>query len=116
MMHCPRCNADSAVVGVHAMPKDRYVRIKRLCTEGHRFDTQEVHPTMVADTRERASAMRAITMRIALWFRDKRIAASSKSVDALAEEHNITKTRVRQIRAAAALAQRASAAKKPGKI
>lgn len=99
MIFCPRCNAPSFVLATIDHPALHLTANTRACTRGHEFQTREVHLGMVADERELRSARRAINARRALWDRDVLIARDDRSTTQLAAAHNITPTRVRQIRA-----------------
>ena len=98
-MMCPICGSASEVRGHLPMPHEHRVLFNRVCDEGHKFMTVEVHVTQLADARELSCAVRNIQRRIARWHRDLLIAEDTRPSKVVAAEHGITDTRVRQIRA-----------------
>lgn len=111
-MLCPRCAAPSRIVATKSDGRLHTVSNDRVCENNHRFSTREVHPTMVADEREFRSAVQRIIHRTALWWRDKAIFEDPRSHNEVAALHNLTPTRVRQIRASLQEALDAPASRK----
>lgn len=99
MIRCPKCDAETSVDKEFDDRKQRTMTVHRECVNGHTFVTKEVHITMVADGRELRSALNHINRRIALWRRDNAIVRDDRSIEEIAAAHDITPTRVRQIRA-----------------
>lgn len=98
-MNCNICGATTRVIDQHAVAGAMHVLVDRVCANGHRVRTHEVHTTMLADKREMRSAVRNIQRRIKLFERDRLIMQDPRPARVVAEEHNITEARVRQIRA-----------------
>ena len=99
-MKCPTCGAPSDVLGFYRLDDQHRVNYFRACERGHKFITAEVHPTQLADVREMSCAVRNIRRRISRWHRDEEICRDKRPSREVAEEYNLTDTRVRQIRAA----------------
>ena len=99
-MKCPVCGTtDSDVKGLTRTPELHKIEYHRVCDNGHRFTTVEVHPTQLADRREMDCAVRRIDRRIAQHRRDLAIAADPRPTSVVAAAYEITDARVRQIRA-----------------
>jgi hypothetical protein len=107
-MMCPICGDKSSVVAHVRMPHECRVVYDRVCDSGHKFMTTEVHPTQLADAREMRCAVRNIHRRVSRYHRDLEIASDTRPLREIAEDFNITETRVRQIRTA--MRERAAAA------
>lgn len=99
-MNCPICGARSRVEAQLPRPLELRTEFHRTCDRGHKFVTSEVYLSQLADAREMRCAVRNIRRRIERFERDVSIAADARPVRELAEEYNLTDTRVRQIRAA----------------
>lgn len=99
---CPLCGGQSGEAALRWVRRNDRFRVMRhrVCENGHVFTTHEVTAAFLAQTREQEAAERARVVRIDLWHRDARIAADPRPAAQIAAEHNITPTRVRQIRAA----------------
>ena len=97
-MKCPTCAAASQLLA-RELVQEHATERHRVCDNGHRFKTLEVHPTMVADAREWRCAVNKIQRRVALWHRDSAIAADPRPTKVVAADYDITDARVRQIRA-----------------
>jgi len=98
-MKCPNCGAESFLNGSLNENSQFMTWYSRVCENGHRFKTVEVHPPQLADAREMSCAIRSIHKRIERYKRNIAIAADTRPSRVVAEEHGITDTRVRQIRA-----------------
>ncbi len=97
-MKCFICGAESELSArelVHEHSTERH----RVCSNGHRFKTLEVYPTMVADARELRCAINNIERRISKYHRDVAIASDDRPTKVVAYDYQITDARVRQIRA-----------------
>lgn len=99
-MMCPFCGSGSKVVATLFRHLDLRTEMRRECSRGHNFVTFEVHPTQLADVREMSCAVRNIRRRVSRWHRDEEIRRDKRPNREVAEEYNLTDTRVRQIRAA----------------
>lgn len=87
----------------------------RVCGNGHRFKTYEVHPTVVKySKRDRAALVRRIEKSIVLWKRDLAIASDFRPAKYAAEKFGITPTRVSQIRRRIAALKSTSSPTKKG--
>lgn len=99
-MKCPICGTtDSDVKGMIRTPELHKIEYQRVCDNGHRYVTVEVHPTQLADKREMDCAVRRINRRIEQHRRDVAIAADPRPTSVVAAAYDITDARVRQIRA-----------------
>lgn len=98
-MNCPICGVDSDVVGVKRLPHEHRIEYVRVCEDGHKFKTVEVHVSQLADKRELECATRTISRRIALYQRNKAIANDERPIKDIASDYDLTEARVRQIRA-----------------
>lgn len=99
MIACPRCGAPATIESEVVHNAQRMVETWMCCDNGHAFETRTVHATMLADAREMRSALNHINRRVALWARDAAIREDTRTADEVAEDHGLTATRVRQIRA-----------------
>lgn len=99
MMRCPFCDAAAQLDGQPVAQPARVVWRVYVCAEGHHFSTAETHPKLLADRRERSSALRRIDTAVALYKRNAAIRADPRPTRAVAAEYGITPTRVRQLRA-----------------
>ena len=97
---CPICGCTASdVKGCFRFPNEHKIEYARVCDNGHRYVTVEVHPTQLADKREMDCAVRRIDRRIAQHRRDLAIAADPRPASVVAAAYDITDARVRQIRA-----------------
>lgn len=97
-MKCPICGADWTR-DKHT-PSANMIVHSGACENGHRVMTFEVFPSMLATQSELVARMASIEQRRARWRRDLRIARDQRTSQEIAAEHNISPTRVRQIRTA----------------
>lgn len=97
-MKCSICG--SAITRQKSTPSDNMVVHSGVCEHGHRVITFEVFPSMLATHSELVARMHSIEQRRARWKRDMRIARDQRTSQEIAAEHNISPTRVRQIRTA----------------
>lgn len=94
-MNCPRCGATSGVVETRVMTS-LTTRRRRECVNGHRFTTIEIPSQAYGSARQRLAVFaRTTAQRIALWKRDKAIAAElHHGWQALAHRYGLTKTAI----------------------
>lgn len=100
---CKYCGAETTLVRRIPGPDGTIDHVDRTCSNGHTFLSHEVHTSMLADRRELNSARGRIQQRIALFERDRRIAADPRPAAQVAAEYGLTDARVRQIRSSAKL-------------
>ena len=69
-MNCPHCGAWSTVYETREAPL-LMLRRGRLCANGHKFKTYEMHAAAMCSAKQRATAFAAtVKARIALWQRN----------------------------------------------
>lgn len=95
-MNCTECGAPTRVLETRSPEFGATVR-KRLCRNGHRFETLEVAPHVV-DKRELPKWVRGVQQRAERWVRNILIARDTRPKTHIAREYSLSDTQVHNIK------------------